>query len=423
MQSYFENNPYTQKEKANNVILKIAKELGFDSIQLADGQNEWPIGEIEPEGQYITRNIIISPKLDDHYQNIEVRVHHPDISKLIVDKRNQVLFPVVIGLILFGFFLIWAIRSMVHRPLEKLLDATQAISDGKTDLRLDTSRQDEFGYIARFFNEMLDQLLEQQEQLKFAVKEAKNANSAKSSFLANMSHELRTPLNAIIGYSDLLVEQANDLQRLESIPDLHKIRTAGAYLLDLISNILDLTKIEAGKTDIYYENVNIESMIDEIKSTMQPMVEKNKNKLIVEMEENIGDVRTDYTKLRQSIFNLLSNACKFTEEGEITLRVYRHTYNIKEKLIIEVIDTGAGMSNECLYNLFTPFERGKNSTALKISGTGLGLTISRHFCNLLDGEISVESDLGIGTVFKIHLPYIKADAGNQNLPLASTGSR
>jgi signal transduction histidine kinase len=312
---------------------------------------------------------------------------------------------------------------MVHRPLEKLLDATQAISDGKTDLRLDTSRQDEFGYIARFFNEMLDQLLEQQEQLKFAVKEAKNANSAKSSFLANMSHELRTPLNAIIGYSDLLVEQANDLQHLESIPDLHKIRTAGDYLLDLISNILDLTKIEAGKTDIYYENVNIESMIDEIKSTIQPMVEKNKNKLIVEVEENIGDIRSDYTKLRQSIFNLLSNACKFTEEGEITLRVYRHTYNVKEKLIIEVIDTGAGMSNECLYNLFAPFERGKNSSTLKISGTGLGLTISRHFCNLLDGEISVESDLGFGTVFKIHLPYIKADVSNQNLPLASTGSR
>jgi signal transduction histidine kinase len=396
--------------------------LGFSNIKIYSHDNEWVFGKAEERTQAVKREIKVPTGRAKEYSTIKLIAQYPKIDDLVVQKHNRILFPVIIGLVLFGVFLIWAIRTMVHRPLEKIVNATQAISDGVTDLRLDTDRQDEFGYIARFFNAMLDQLMEQQEQLKFAVREAKNANNAKSSFLANMSHELRTPLNAIIGYADLLVEQANEFQQSECVPDLHKIRTAGAYLLDLINNILDISKIEAGKTEIYYQSVNIEAMINDIQSTMVPLVKKNNNELLVDIEENLGEIKTDYTKLRQSVFNLMSNACKFTENGKITLRVYRYTYNIKEKLIVDVEDTGTGMSNECLSDLFAPFARGKNSTALKISGTGLGLAISRQFCNLLGGDISVDSILGVGTVFKIHLPYIKADEEGDSIPVASTGS-
>jgi len=424
LQVYFEYNPYFPGEERNNEIKALAENYGFQSIQLADGQTEWVIGNINNlESHYIARFIKVSPQHDSRYQNIEVRAHHPEISQLVADRRNHILFPVIIGLVLFGMFLIWAIRTMVHRPLEVLLDATQAISDGKTNLRLDTSRQDEFGYIARFFNEMLDKLLEHQEQLKFAVNEAKSANQAKSAFLANMSHELRTPLNAIIGYSDLLVEQATDLGQLESIPDLHKIRTAGKYLLDLINNVLDITKIEAGKTDLFYESISIPNMIRDITSTMMPLVEKGGNQLEIEVDDNVDEFLSDYTKLRQSIFNLLSNACKFTENGKIALRVSRSRHKNKDKIIFEISDNGTGMSTECLNNLFVPFARGRNSTTMKISGTGLGLAISRYFCNLLGGEISVESTLGVGTVFRIHLPYLQSEVEVESVSLLSMGMK
>jgi len=422
LQAYLENNSFSKTDALTGEIEQLRERLGFTSVQLSHINNDWQFGKPETETQFVTREIQIHNVEHNNHKSVVLRAYFPKIEKLVAQKRNHVLFLVIIGLILFGIFLIWAIRTMVHRPLEKIVDATQAISDGVTDLRLDTSRQDEFGYIARFFNDMLDQLLEQQEQLKFAVKEAENANKAKSAFLANMSHELRTPLNAIIGYSDLLVDQATDLRQQECIPDLHKIRTAGTYLLDLINNILDISKIEAGKTDIYYENVNIERMINDIQTTMRPLVEKNHNHLVIELDKNLDEIKTDYTKVRQSIFNLMSNACKFTENGTITLRAYIHTYKNKKKIIIEVEDTGTGMSNECLANLFAPFERGKNSTTLKISGTGLGLAISRHFCNLLGGEISVQSAVGIGTSFKIHLPYIEADEEMEHMPLLSSGS-
>ncbi len=423
LQSYFEENSFAQNATLNSTVKRLADELEFSSVKISYGENEWEFGPADANAKIIRREIKVPAGRANEYSTIKVYAYYPKMDELIIKKRNHVLFPVVIGVIIFGGFLIWAIRTMVHRPLENIVDATRAISDGVTDLRLDTSRQDEFGYIARFFNQMLDQLMEQQQQLKYAVTEAKNANDAKSSFLANMSHELRTPLNAIIGYADLLVDQATDLQQLEYVSDLHKIRTAGDYLLDLINNVLDISKIEAGKMEIYYENVNVETMIGDIATTMIPQVEKNKNELVVEVEGNLGQIITDYTKLRQIIFNLMSNACKFTEHGRIALRVYRYTYKTKEQIIIEVEDTGTGMSRECLCGLFEPFVRGRNSTTLKISGTGLGLAISRHFCNLMGGEISVDSTVGIGTVFKIHLPYRKAKEEADSLRAASACSK
>ncbi|WP_455375347.1 ATP-binding protein [Kaarinaea lacus] len=428
LQSTFENSIAFNDKKSRVLIESLLEELGFSFIRILTPQEEIIFGKDNPETQFVTRTIKI-PVADKNnnqtstYYPVQIVAYHPVISKLVTYQRNSILYPVIIGLILFGLFLMWAIRTTVHKPLENLIDATQAVSQGDHQLRLDTNRQDEFGYIAEFFNEMLDRLLEQQEQLKYAVTEAKKANNAKSAFLANMSHELRTPLNAIIGYSDLLVEQATDLHQLECIPDLHKISTAGKYLLDLINNILDITKIETGKTEVYYERIDACTMIDEITSTMLPLVDKKENELIVDIDSDIGEFKSDYTKLRQSLFNLLSNACKFTRKGKISLRVHKIRHNNKEKILFEIADTGSGMSEECLKNLFVPFSRGKNSQSEKISGTGLGLAISRHFCNLLDGEISVQSTLGAGTVFTIHIPYIKSELNLNRIPLSSSAQQ
>ena len=422
LQSQYADVLLSSKNRNNIAINALIKELGFSFIRILSNRQELYFGKDDADTQFVTREIIAYSRDDDQYHKIKIVAYYPILSNLVNHYRNQVLFPVIIGLLLFGLFLIWAIRTTVHKPFEDLVNNTRKVSLGQHDLRFDTSRQDEFGYIARFFNEMLDKLLEQQDQLKFAVDEAKRANNAKSSFLANMSHELRTPLNAIIGYADLLVEQATDLKQLECIPDLYKISTAGKYLLDLINNILDITKIEAGKTEVYYERIDAYSMIDEITSTILPLIDKNENELIVSVESDLCEFKSDYTKLRQSIFNLLSNACKFTFNGKIQLHVFKATRNNREKILFEISDNGAGMSDECLKNLFVPFSRGDQSRSHKIAGTGLGLAISRHFCNLLGGEISVQSTPGAGTVFTIHIPYIKSELDIEHIPLSSLAS-
>jgi len=421
LQNYLEQHPLADNQALRTATTQIMEELTFSYLKLTAENKSYEFGKPDSESEVIHRHINTIPLGAANPMTINIGAQHPNLDLLIADQRNKILYPVVISLVLFGIFLLWAIRSMVHRPLEKLVDATQAVSDGIVDLRLDTNRQDEFGYIARFFNEMLDQLLEQQEKLKEAAEHANTANNAKSAFLANMSHELRTPLNAIIGYSDLLYERAVELEQEEFMQDLQQISTAGKFLLDLINNILDITKIESGRTEVYYEDIKIAQMINEIRATMTPLVSKNNNQLIIDIEPDITDFRSDYTKLRQSLFNLLSNACKFTEDGTISLKVAKQNFNGREKIIFEITDTGTGMSNECMTNLFIPFSRGRNSNALKISGTGLGLAISRHFCNLLDGEISVDSTLGIGTTFKIFIPYIPVETQANTVSASSVG--
>jgi len=411
VQSYFDKKPVVNSQETIEFFNQQMQSLGFCYIKFYSDNVTMEFGKQSTNEDLIGRQIYIPSKSNSGLETFKITAQHPDLKTLKASKRNKILYPVVIGMIIFGVFLIWAIRSMVHRPLENLVDATQAVSDGITDLRLDTKRQDEFGYIARFFNEMLDQLLDQQERLKEAADDARIANNAKSSFLANMSHELRTPLNAIIGYSEILYERATDLNQKEFIQDLDRITTAGKYLLDLINNILDITKIETGRTEVFYEDINVEKMINEIRSTMAPLIRKNNNELILDIDADISTFRSDYTKLRQSLFNLLSNASKFTKDGKISLKVSKIVFSKREKLIFEISDTGTGMSTECLSNLFIPFTRGKNSNTLKISGTGLGLAISRYFCNLLGGEIAVESELGVGTTFKIHIPYIAVESG------------
>ncbi|MGI8603642.1 MAG: response regulator [Verrucomicrobiales bacterium] len=257
-------------------------------------------------------------------------------------------------------------------------------------------------------------------ELAAARTAADEANQAKSTFLANMSHELRTPMNAIIGYSEMLQEEAADLKQERLIPDLQKIHGAGKHLLGLINDILDLSKVEAGKMTLYIEGFDVAKMVNEVAATIQPLIAKNGNRLIVDCPADIGPMRADMTKVRQTLFNLLSNASKFTEEGTITIEVGR-TPNIEHRtsnadgpaaslhsplsfINFCVTDTGIGIAPDQMDRLFEAFSQADASTTKKFGGTGLGLAISRKFCQMMGGDITVESEPGKGTCFTVTLP-------------------
>jgi signal transduction histidine kinase/CheY-like chemotaxis protein len=247
--------------------------------------------------------------------------------------------------------------------------------------------------------------------LRQAKEAAVSASKTKSAFLANMSHELRTPLNAIIGYSELLAEDAADRNDKAGLADLEKIQAAGKHLLGLINDILDLSKIEAGRMDVYLEQVLLARMVDEVKIIVDPMVRKNGNTLVVECPDDIGSLRTDLTKLKQCLINLLSNAAKFTNQGQVTLRLSRKEGG--DKVVFEIVDSGIGMTGEQIGRLFQSFSQADSSTTRNFGGTGLGLTITKHFVVMLGGTINVTSVPGKGSVFTIELPDESAGAGKQ----------
>jgi DNA-binding response OmpR family regulator len=234
--------------------------------------------------------------------------------------------------------------------------------------------------------------------------EAERANQSKSSFLANMSHELRTPMNAIIGYSEMLMEEAQDLGQDDFIPDLRKIHGAAQHLLGLINDILDLSKIEAGRMELFPESFQLTNLIEDVVATIHPLIEKNNNTLAVDVPDNLGAMHTDLTKVRQSLFNLLSNASKFTEKGTITLKVEKYTKSGQDWVNFHVSDTGIGLNPDRVDKLFQAFTQADASTTRKYGGTGLGLAITKRFCQMMGGDVFVESEPNKGSVFLIQLP-------------------
>jgi len=249
-----------------------------------------------------------------------------------------------------------------------------------------------------------------QEALLIAKNDAEAASRTKSSFLASMSHELRTPLNAIIGYSELIAEEANFNKHNMYDPDLHKINSAALHLLALIDDILDLSKIEAGKMEFYHEDVSIDNVVAEVKATVEPLMKKKNNIFKVSVENDLGEIHADRLKLKQVMLNLLSNASKFTEEGEVILNLKREIRNVKNSnysedwLVFSVIDTGIGISKEQISKIFQAFSQAEISTTSKFGGTGLGLAISRHICEMMGGDIIVKGAIGQGATFTVSLP-------------------
>ncbi len=245
-------------------------------------------------------------------------------------------------------------------------------------------------------------------QLQAKTQELEVASRHKSEFLANMSHELRTPLNAIIGYAELLQEECEDLRQQEFMPDLGKIHSAGKHLLQLISGILDLSKVEAGRMTMFLEDFDITTLIRDADAIVRPLVEKNRNTFVIDCPDDIGPMHADLVKVRQVLFNLLSNSAKFTEGGTITLTVRKPVSEATVTFAIR--DTGIGMTEEQLSRLFEAFSQANAETSRKYGGTGLGLALSREFCRLMGGDITVESIAGAGSTFKVTLPVTCLDA-------------
>jgi signal transduction histidine kinase/DNA-binding response OmpR family regulator len=249
-----------------------------------------------------------------------------------------------------------------------------------------------------------------EEEVANAKETAEAANRTKSLFLANMSHELRTPLNAILGYSEMLQEEAADQGVQDFLPDLQKIHGAGKHLLSLINDILDLSKIEAGKMEIYLETFSIPKLIEEVVETIQPLLKANANTLVVICPADLGQMHADMTKVRQSLFNLLSNATKFTKEGTVELEVSREVMEDREWIWFRVTDTGIGMTPEQLVKLFQTFSQADTSTTRKFGGSGLGLALTRRFCQMMGGDVTVRSVPGESSTFTIKVPAkISAD--------------
>jgi signal transduction histidine kinase/DNA-binding response OmpR family regulator len=303
----------------------------------------------------------------------------------------------------------WLISRYLDRSLRKLKAGAEELGGGSLDHRIELGSRDELGELAGAFNEMAGNLREAHAALEEARAAAEQANEAKSTFLANMSHELRTPMNAIIGYSEMLLEDAEDLGQDDFVPDLNKILAASRHLLALINDILDLSKIEAGKMTLYLEAFPVLDLVEDVAVTIQPMVDKNANRLALDVPEDIGELRADQTKVRQTLFNLLSNASKFTEKGTISLIVRRQPGPTGDMLSFRVADSGIGMSPEQVAKVFDAFTQADASTTRKYGGTGLGLTISRQFCRMMGGDLSVESVQGVGTTFTMTLPVVVQD--------------
>jgi signal transduction histidine kinase/CheY-like chemotaxis protein/HAMP domain-containing protein len=268
----------------------------------------------------------------------------------------------------------------------------------------------------------ISELKQREVELADARDEAMAATQAKSQFLANMSPELRTPLNAIIGYSEMLHEEADDLGQDLFLADLEKIRDAGKHLLGLINDILDLSKIEAGKMTMLIETFEVETLLQEVEAVVAPLITRNDNRMAVLRDGDLGRMRSDQTKLRQNLFNLLSNAAKFTRNGRIELRVRRQERDQRDWLCFEVADSGIGMTGDQVERLFQAFSQADASTSRDYGGTGLGLAITRHFSEMLGGDIRVRSTQGEGSVFTMMLPTDHADAAAPPLPPAAPRS-
>jgi adenylate cyclase len=366
-------------------------------------------------------------------------LYGPDDKLIVCNSRYRELFPSHADVLVPGTSFETILRTATERGLIKDAEGRreawiaerlarhraesethiQRRSDGRW-IRVSERKTANDGVVAIYAD--ITEMKRHEAELATALDAADEANRTKSSFLANMSHELRTPLNAIIGYSEILQEDAADKGYKAAIEDLQKIESAGRHLLELINNILDLSKIEAGKMDVFIEPVDIQVLVKEVLAIVKPLADKCANVIEVICPADIGNFRSDHTKVKQCLLNLISNANKFTSKGIVTLAVARED-NLR--VCFRISDTGVGITEEQLGRLFQAFSQVDASTTKRFGGTGLGLAITKHFCTILGGDVTVESTPGKGSTFTIRLPDqdVVPAAVDSSVPAATTDGR
>ena len=321
----------------------------------------------------------------------------------IYTARNHYILLVAtvsIFLVILLFYISYKLTERMTTRVKTTLNYLKEIEGGSYKLCIPVEQKDELGLLQEGINAMTSQISISNEVLHLAKIQAENSNKTKTHFIANMSHELRTPLNAIIGYSEMLEEDVEDeIQR----NDLQKINRSAHYLLNLINSILDISKLESGKMTLYEETFSLTDLLNEVTDMVTPLIAKNNNKLHLHYEKNADKLHTDMTKLRQILFNLLSNAAKFTHNGDIILTVRRVNKAWTQWIYFEIKDTGIGISDKQQKDLFKAFRQADNSTTRNYGGTGLGLAISKQFAKMMGGDILISSVINEGSTFSLKL--------------------
>ncbi len=345
---------------------------------------------------------------------------------VVAAGRQEIMFAsLVLALaIIITAVALWIVFGWIVRPLDRIAGNMTALAEGARDIEVpETGRADEIGAMARSVaafkraadsqaaeiraaNEGLEaRVAERTAELAQARDEALEASTAKSRFLANMSHELRTPLTVIIGSTELLLERAQAAGETTAEPTLEHVRASGQHLLSLVDGVLDLSRIEAGKMEVRHDAFNLPGIVEDVAEAARPLAVKNGNRLILEVDQAVGEFRSDELKVRQALFNLLSNASKFTRDGEIRVRLAPVPVDGNARGVrITVSDTGIGMSEDEMERVFDAFTQADSSTTRRHGGSGLGLAITRNLLNLLGGEVDVESSPGVGSSFHLRLP-------------------
>lgn len=389
--------------KQNEIVYQYTKPkstINFDHVE-----------SIAVEPTFTRDHLFLRQTLSAENYDFGAVVYAIDLSSYKTKLNEQLIilalaFPVLLTI---GLGLAWWISKRFTQPITELANAIKFsdVSNNQFQQVNTTSAENEVSVLYEGYNRMVGQIELSTRELRDAINnqlKADQANQAKSSFLANMSHELRTPLNAILGYSEIINEDANSIGHTQIIADIKKVHTAAHYLLSLINDLLDLSKIEADKMEMTIQPIIVQNLISDVVNTIKPLIDKKGNQLQVTIKDKVREMNTDMVKLRQVLINLLGNANKFTEDGTLTIEVWQENYKNKPCCFFSISDTGIGIPEDQFNKLFKPFSQINPGTTRKYGGTGLGLAISQRYCQMLGGDITVESKPGKGSKFTIRLP-------------------